>query len=123
MTRLRLSKNFTIEEFDCRDGTPVPPELILNIRLLVATILQPLRDALGEPVCILSGYRSEAHNKAVGGVKNSQHLFGKAADIAVKSKTPKQLARLIEKWIDPRGMGVYSGFVHVDIRSGKRARW
>ena len=48
-------------------------------------VLQPLRDFLGKPVVISSGYRSEEVNKAVGGVKRSQHLRGEAADIHVEN--------------------------------------
>jgi uncharacterized protein YcbK (DUF882 family) len=120
-----ISKNFNYSEFRCKDqeGTEVPAGYLANVKKLVDTILQPLRDILGEPIHIHSGYRTVAHNKAVGGAKNSQHLVAKAADITVKSKTPKQLAAIIEKKFNPKGMGIYPGFIHVDVRTGKRARW
>ena len=123
---MKLTENFTREEFDCRDGTKVPAELMPNITKLAGQ-LQILRDNLGESIYINSGYRSPAYNKRIGGVSNSQHVLGKAADITCKSKTPKQLAAFIEKLISQGvvkfgGIGVYPGFVHVDIRSGK-ARW
>jgi len=123
---MKLTENFTRQEFDCKDGTAMPPEVLINIRL-VAKQLQILRDHLGESIHINSGYRSPAYNKRIGGVKNSQHVLGKAADITCKSKTPKQLAAIIERLITAGtlrfgGMGVYPGFVHVDIRAGK-ARW
>ena len=123
---MKLTTNFTREEFDCKDGTKVPAELMPNIQKL-AEQLQILRDCLGESIHINSGYRSPAYNKRIGGVKNSQHVLGKAADITCKSKTPKQLAAIIEKLITAGtlrfgGIGVYPGFVHVDIRQGK-ARW
>lgn len=123
---MKLTTNFNRQEFDCKDGTPVPPALMQNV-LKLAEQLQVLRDNLGEPVHINSGYRTPAYNKRIGGVSNSQHVQAKAADITVKSKTPKQLATFIEKLIAQGklkfgGMGVYPGFVHVDIRSGK-ARW
>lgn len=123
---MKLTTNFTREEFDCHDGTKVPAELLPNIQKL-AEQLQILRDNLGESIHINSGYRSPAYNKRIGGVKNSQHVLGKAADITCKSKTTKQLAAIIEKLITAGtlrfgGMGVYPGFVHVDIRAGK-ARW
>lgn len=119
------SKNFNYHEFDCKDDarTPVPSEYLENVKKIVEIILQPLRDFLGEAVHVGSGYRTVSHNKACGGVKNSQHLIALAADITVKSKTPKQLAAIIEKKFNPKGMGIYPGFVHVDIRKGKRARW
>ena len=48
-------------------------------------VLQPLRDFLGKPVVISSGYRCAELNKAVGGVRNSQHMKGEAADIHVEN--------------------------------------
>ena len=121
-----LTKNFDITEFSCNDGTPVPSEYLPNVKKL-AEQLQILRDELNEPIHINSAYRHKEYNKKIGGEKNSQHLLAKAADITVKSKTPKQLAALIEKLISEGklkfgGMGVYPGFVHVDIRTQK-ARW
>lgn len=123
---MQLTDNFNLNEFACKDGTPVPAELTGNVTLL-AQNLQVLRDHLGEPVHLNSGYRSPAYNKKIGGVKNSQHLQAKAADITVKSKTPKELAAIIEKLISEKkmkqgGLGVYPGFVHYDIR-GSKARW
>ena len=121
-----LTNNFDITEFSCNDGTPVPNELLPNVKKL-AEQLQILRDELNEPIHINSAYRHKEYNKKIGGEKNSQHLLAKAADITVKSKTPKQLAALIEKMINEGklkfgGMGIYPGFVHVDIRNQK-ARW
>ena len=123
---MQLSKNFNSVEFDCKDGTEVPADLMPNLRALVEQ-LQALRDALGEPVRVLSGYRTKSHNKAVGGASQSQHLLAKAADITVKSKSPKQLKDFIENLITDGkvkfgGIGLYAGFVHVDIRKNK-ARW
>jgi len=123
---MKLTENFTREEFDCRDGTKVPAELMANITKLAGQ-LQILRDNLGESIHINSGYRSPAYNKKVGGKPASQHLQAKAADITCKSKTPKQLAAFIEKLITAGtlkfgGVGLYKGFVHIDIRKNK-ARW
>lgn len=126
-TRLQLTKNFTIEEFDCSDGTQVPDEFIDNVTK-VAENLQALRDELEESVMITgSGYRSAEHNKKVGGSKESQHLKANGADINAKNKTPKELAKVIEKLIkegkmEQGGIGVYKGFVHYD-RRGTKARW
>lgn len=123
---MNLTTNFTREEFDCKDGTKVPAELMANVTRL-AEQLQILRDQLGESIHINSGYRTPAYNSKVGGKPASQHLQAKAADITCKSKSPKQLAAFIEKLIGQGvlkfgGMGIYPGFVHVDIRNGK-ARW
>ena len=56
-------------------------EVIRNLQNLCIHVLQPLRDTLGAPVYINSGYRSKRLNAKVGGVPNSRHLLGKAADI------------------------------------------
>jgi uncharacterized protein YcbK (DUF882 family) len=123
---MQLTENFDLEEFACKDGTPVPTHLMANVRLL-AYNLQVLRDYLGEPVHVNSGYRTPPYNAKVGGKKKSQHLLAKAADITVKSKTPKQLYAIIEKLISQGkmkqgGLGLYPGFVHYDVRPVK-ARW
>ena len=122
----QLTSNFNLAEFACKDGTPVPADLIPNVELLTKN-LQVLRDHLGEPIHINSGYRSPAHNAKVGGKKNSYHMKAMAADITCKSKTPKQLAAVIEKLIAAKkmkqgGIGIYPGFLHYDVR-GSKARW
>lgn len=124
---MKLTKNFTLKEFACKDGTPVPEALYPNVQEL-ANNLQVLRDHLGAPVSITgSGYRTASHNKKVKGAKNSQHLYAKAADINAAGHAPKQLAAVIEKLIasgkmKQGGIGIYAGFVHYDIR-GTKARW
>ena len=56
----------------------------INLVYLCAYVLEPLRVAMGKPINISSGFRSQALNKAVGGVYNSQHLKGQAADIDIQ---------------------------------------
>jgi len=124
---MKLTKNFTREEFDCKDGTIVPDKYLANATE-VATNLEVLRAEINEPVMITgSGYRSKAHNKKVGGAEFSQHLTASGADINAKNYTPKELAKVIERLIKEGkmkqgGLGVYKGFVHYDIR-GTKARW
>ena len=123
---MRLTKNFTRREFKSKDGSKMPEDVLCNIKDL-ADNLQVLRDFLGEPIRINSAYRSEAHNKAIGGVKNSQHVLGKAADIKVKDIETKDLYLIIESLIidgqmTDGGLGLYDTFVHYDIR-GSKARW
>lgn len=123
---MKLTKNFNREEFDCRDGTPVPANLMGNVQEL-ADNLQVLRDDISEPIRVNSGYRTPKYNKSIGGAPASQHLKAKAGDITAKSFTPKQLAAKIEKLIKAGkmkqgGLGVYPGFIHYDTR-GTKARW
>ncbi len=61
------------------------PEHEANIKALVETVLDPLRQAWGHPINVTSGYRSAAVNAAVGGARKSHHLRGMAADISVGS--------------------------------------
>lgn len=123
---MRLEKNFNLSEFRCKDGTDVPDELLLNVKKL-AIELQKLRDLLGLPIKINSGYRTPSYNRKIGGAKNSFHVQAKAADIVVTDITPKQLHAKIEKWIEQgklnfKGVGLYDTFVHVDVRD-RKARW
>ncbi|MGV4526252.1 YcbK family protein, partial [Ornithobacterium rhinotracheale] len=97
-----------------------------NLREL-ASNLQELRNYLGKPIIVNSGYRSVAHNRKIGGKVNSQHLQGKAADIRVDGVTPERLASIIERLIyngkmKQGGLGIYPTFVHYDIR-GTKTRW
>lgn len=61
-------------------------EQIDALRNLIETILDPLREWYGHPITVNSGFRSEALNSAVGGVSNSFHLYGQAADITAGSR-------------------------------------
>ena len=58
--------------------------VMLNIKLLVDNVLEPIRDMVRTPIIITSGYRSPQVNKIVGGADNSQHMSGCAADFYVK---------------------------------------
>lgn len=114
-----LSKDFNKSEFMCKCGCNK-----FNLSPVLIDALQQLRDYIGQPIIINSACRCEKHNVAVGGVKNSLHLRGKAADIRVKGIEPRELARLAAEISDFRngGIGTYDNFVHVDVR-GKKARW
>lgn len=125
----QLTKNFALHEFACNDkaNTPVPCALIPNVTRL-ADQLQIIRDYIGIPIHLNSGYRTKAYNDALPGASpKSQHLQAKAADIITRKHTPKQLAAIIKKLIKEGkilqgGVGVYKSFVHYDIR-GTEARW
>ena len=112
---VNLAPNFRLAEFECRHcgAVKIDPELIRR--------LQAMRDEIGKPLIINSGYRCPEHNRAVGGAANSQHLLGKAADMWVEGMSPDTLATHAEA-VGFGGIGIYDTFVHVDTRSG-RARW
>jgi len=124
---MRLTENFSLGEFACKDGTPVPEGLVPLVRTL-AERLEVIREALGgQRICILSRYRTPAWNKKVGGAKNSYHVMGRAADITVEGISPKIVADTIERLIrdgklPPSGLGRYKGFTHYDTRA-RNARW
>lgn len=97
----RLTRNFTLEELTRSivaslrgiDNSPTPNALA-NLRTLAQQILQPARDALGA-LTISSGYRSPALNQVVGGVPNSDHTLGYAADVVPVNGDTRQLAEWV----------------------------
>ena len=84
---MKLSDHFTIGELTKTsamgiDNTP-SHAAVLNLKNLCENWLEPLRQRYNKPILINSGFRSEAVNKAIGGVKGSNHLTGCAVDIRV----------------------------------------
>jgi len=124
---MQLSDHFTLAEFESADGAPMPAEVADNVRRLVVEALEPLRAEFGKPITIISGWRSQEHNEAVGGAPGSQHLSGKAADIRINGVDPAVVADAVDRLqrdgsIPKGGLGRYQTFTHVDIR-GRLARW
>lgn len=122
-----MTQHFSKSEFESRDGKKMPPKVLDNIVRLAAN-LEVLRAYLNAPIKINSGYRSPEYNKSVGGVKNSQHTKGTAADIVVKGMHSKDVYNSIEHLISigemqEGGLGLYDTFIHYDIRQSGRARW
>lgn len=124
----KLSPHFRVKEFSCHDGTDkvkVSPETI--------RLLECIRKHYGYPVVIISGYRTPSWNRRVGGVANSRHVVGDAADLVVRipnggTVSPLEVYRAIDTGkvagIDPKkiGLGKYRTFLHIDSR-GTKARW
>lgn len=106
-----LSKNFSRSEFAC----PHCGEVEID-PLLVAT-LQRIRDCAG-PVVVTSGYRCPVHNEAVGGVNNSQHIYGRAADIYVPGMSQAALLALVREMTVNED--IYAGYAYA-IKNSKRA--
>jgi Peptidase M15. len=98
-----MGKYFTIDEL-CKsdtakkkgiDNTPTA-EIKQKLEVLIDELLDPVREAWGKPIRVNSGYRCPKLNKAVGGVSNSQHIKGEAADLNAGSVSlNKQLFELI----------------------------
>ena len=94
--KTNITMHFTIEELYASktakdkgiNNKPSVREMV-NLVYLAAYVLEPLRRAMGEPIKIGSGFRSQALNKAVGGVYNSQHLKGQAADLCIDGDLKK----------------------------------
>ena len=116
----KLSTNFRVREFACGDGTDtvfVAPRLVM--------VFQSIRSHFGKPVNIHSGYRTPPYNTKVGGVEDSQHTYGTAADISIKGVSVADVAAYARSIMpDWGGVGIYKkqGFVHVDVRE-TRADW
>ena len=123
----QLSPSFKVREFGCKGSDVV----LLDEELVV--LLQCIREHFGKPVHITSGYRTAAHNAAVGGSKSSQHLLGRAADFYVEGVDVATVAAYAETLLPSRGgIGRYpkdakhptrkTGWVHIDTRANK-SRW
>ena len=113
-----LKPNFKVKEFACNDGSDA---VLISDELV--DLLQKIRDHFGVAVTINSGYRTSSYNKKVGGVSNSQHVKGTAADIVVKGIDPLTVGQYVEYIMpDHGGIGVYQTFTHVDVRTN-RSRW
>ena len=95
-------KNFNLSEFfrsstAAENGIKNEPSIdaratiVRNINLLVDNVLDPVRDMVNAPIVITSGYRSPQVNRLVGGVDNSQHMSGCAADFHVMGFTPSMM--------------------------------
>src|SRR3954464_4126855 len=131
-TRKRLSTHFTVEEFDCHDGTKVQRRDYDGLTYLCRKYLEPLRAKFG-PVKVHSGFRTASYNRSIGGASNSFHTStihdgnDQAADVSCARGTPKQwhayLASIRQRKRGGKGgLGLYSTFVHCDIRD-VRADW
>lgn len=98
-----MGKYFTIAELTKSDtaikkkiNNNPNKEIENNLNQLITNILDPLREAWGNPIIVSSGYRCSALNKAVGGASTSQHLLGQAADIHTKSNSREDNKKLFE---------------------------
>ena len=114
---MQLTEHFNSDEFACQCGCGYD-----DIDMNLVEKLEELRNAVDEPLIITSGCRCPEHNAEVGGVSNSQHVYGKAADVELPDGyTVDEFADLAED-IGFDGIGKYDWGIHVDVR-GYDARW
>lgn len=123
---IQLSRNFRLSEFfttDFPELQDIPSVQVLdNIKSLTGSILQPLRDYLGVPIKIHSGYRSASLNKKVGGSQTSDHLTGRAVDISVPGVNELELIKAIRDLNLPFDQLIASGkgWIHISRRFWNR---
>jgi hypothetical protein len=113
----KLSANFKVSEFACKDGS----DTILISSDTVEKI-QNVRDYFGKPVTINSAYRTATHNASVGGATGSQHVKGTACDIVVEGVPSNAVASYLEAKYPKSGIGLYNSFTHIDSR-GYKSYW
>ena len=129
----KLSPHFKATEFYTHDGTPCPVKARAAMVALCRDFLEPLRAKFGTCL-VLSGYRHERYNQAIGGARHSQHVYEQsfesvAADLRFERGSPTQWATEAKRLRTAKrngkgGVGLYvrSGFIHVDNRNFK-ADW
>ena len=104
----------------------LPPLSIVHQIMPTLVVVDELRKHLQSPVTILSGYRSAAYNKAVGGAKASMHRQFRALDITAPHHTAEHVWSILRRWrsdgLWTGGLGKYGTFVHIDDRSAN-ADW
>lgn len=107
-----LSEYFRAREFQTGNSNIV---IVSNVLL---KILDTLREKIGEPIYINSGYRTPEYNKEVGGSTLSYHMYGMAADIRADRHTPKQLYTILDEMLKGwGGLEEHYTFLHVDVRA------
>jgi hypothetical protein len=115
--------NFTWGEAT-KEATRIPANVsIVNNIIALARQLQRARDEINRPFFVNSWYRPPDVNAAVGGVPNSQHLYGRAVDVQVSGYSGRRVANAVMLWW-PGGVGIYSNLpdvVHLDI--GPKRTW
>lgn len=121
---MKLSKSFSLEEFTTSQAAArmgrqvvVPADLYPNLVRLAQDVLQPLRDAIGRPMVILSGYRPGWLNVEVGGSKTSEHCDARAADIFVPGVPVIEICRRIQAMRLPFNELIYEfgSWAHVSV--------
>jgi len=106
---VKIDRNFYLNEFEC----PCCHRVMIHSKLL--KLLVKLRNKIGQPVYINSGFRCVKENENVGGVLHSYHLLGMAADIYVRNMKTSDLL-IYARMVGFMGIGFYPTFLHLDVR-------
>ena len=117
----QISPHFRLSEF--RPARHMYEYMRLSPKLV--EVLERIRNHVGRPVTIMSGYRPSDYNREVGGVSNSTHMDGLAADINCDGISTHELYDAVDLIVkNSGGVGFYprDGYVHVDVR-GYHCRW
>lgn len=131
MTRTGPSPHLSWAELACKDGAQYPLRWRATRGRALGEVFEALRHACGDkPIRIISGYRSPAHNRKVGGAKASQHMEGRALDLAIPDGLTldqfEGIALALARTTNLRGIGRYpsNSSLHIDIRPTTRiVRW
>lgn len=132
------AENFTLAELihsDTADRLKIdnqPPAAVAdsvyeNLTYLAQTVLQPLRDWMGEPLYVSSGYRSPTLNLKVGGSATSFHRLGCAADVLLGAKSKYKLSELFYHvatklpYTELIAEGIPGGWLHIAVQRGREA--
>jgi uncharacterized protein YcbK (DUF882 family) len=113
---MQLTKSFSTDEMEC------PCCQVCNMNPGFMAALQRLRDVWAKPIKVTSGYRCPKHNASVGGVQDSQHMHGRAADCEI-APNERYLFLKAAFGVGFKGIGVGGTFVHLDTRDGEPALW
>ncbi len=118
------ASNFTWAEIT-KDGARIPVDETVTQRIVkVCTYMDGVREFLGNrPIRITSGYRDPQSNRAVGGARDSRHMYGDAVDFWVEGMDVVDVFYKLKGYHPRGGLAVGNGFVHVDLRPGAPARW
>lgn len=115
---IKLSENFSVKEFACKDGSDT-----IKIDLDLIPLIQRFRNYVEAGVYFNSAYRTPSYNKKVGGATNSYHVKGQALDIpflnSYKYLTSREKMCAFFNTLGVKGIIIYPTFIHVDTRTSK----
>ena len=127
-----MKLNFTISELLKSDtakkygikNMPSSPEIYDNLLMLITECLQPLRNYIGKPIIITSGYRTQLLNQKIGGVDTSQHCKGQAADFIIKGMSIPSIIEAVKRsGVEyDQCINEYSQWVHISYNKGKNRK-